>query len=183
VDARVAEVRVVAEERTFGCFVDPVYLPLHLPCAVESMSETCAMTTSSHGTYDPKTQTFTVHIKKRVHGEHFPDLEALRPQILSDNEMAQLEEASRQQGEHPYGLMSSHVPLSHAYAAMMRNGRVPILDIVDPTVVPLAERSMRAEELETQKRIKNTMSLFLSLAFYLFLFFIAIFFVDSQDEG
>ena len=151
VDAKVAEVRIVAEERTFGCFVDPVYLPLYLPCAVESMSETCALTSSPHGTYDSKTQTFTVHIKKRVHGEHFPGLEALRPQLLSDDEMAQLEEASRQQGEHPYGLMSSHAPLSHAYAAMMRNGRVPILDIVDPTVVPLAERSMRAEELEIQK--------------------------------
>ena len=135
VDAKAAEVRIVAEERTFGCFVDPVYLPLNLPCAVESMSETCALTSSPHGTYDPKTQTFTVHIKKRVHGEHFPDLEALRPQILSDNEMAQLEEASRQQSEHPYGLMSSYVPLSHAYAAMMRNGRVPILDIVDHTEV------------------------------------------------
>lgn len=151
VDAKVTEVRIVAEERTFGCFVDPVYLPLHLPCAVESVSETCALTSSPHCTYDVKTHTLIVHVKKRVYGEHFPGLDALRPQILSDDEMAQLEEASRPQGEHPYGLMSSHAPLSHAYAAMTKNGRVPILDIVDPTVVPLAERTTRAEELETQK--------------------------------
>lgn len=145
------EARIVAEGHTFGCFIEPVYLPLQFPCAVDSLGETCALDKPSPTcTYDAAAQTLTVRVKKRELGQ-VAGLESLRPQILSNAEMAQMEKDAREHVEFPYGLMYTHEPLPHAYVGMIRSGKVPILDVADPTTMPLDARTTRAEDLETQK--------------------------------
>lgn len=92
-----------------------------------------------------------MHVRKQVRGQEFPGLDALQPQVLSNAEMAHMEFDARRSVEHPYGLGYERIPLPHAYMAMCASGRVPFVDVIDPTIMSLSERAMLAENLESEK--------------------------------
>ena len=92
-----------------------------------------------------------MHVRKQVRGQEFPGLDVLQPQVLSNAEMAHMEFDARHSVEHPYGLGYERIPLPHAYMAMCASGRVPFVDVIDPTIMSLSERAMLAENLESEK--------------------------------
>lgn len=102
-------------------------------------------------TYDTHAQVLHVRLTKSVHGQVFPGLEQLRPQLLSDDEQAQMErDAACPPAAHAYGFGQTD-PLPLDYIALTRGGQVPYLDVQDPTNMPNYERTARAESLETDK--------------------------------
>ncbi|WFD18340.1 hypothetical protein MCAP1_000541 [Malassezia caprae] len=152
--ATAKEARVAAEGTTFGCFIEPSYLPLCLPRPVATLHDCIPLSegsTTAACTYDTHTQILHVRLTKSVHGQEFPDLERLRPQLLSDEEQAQMErDAARLPAAHAYGFGQTD-PLPEHYVALTRSGQVPYLDVQDPTLMPMHERAARAESLETDK--------------------------------
>lgn len=123
-------------------------------------------------TYDATQRTLEVKLTKAVPGTHFPGLEELRPQLLSDVEMHAFErDAERMQHEeqttstestssgpttnaskptYPVGLLCQ--PLnSKAYEDVVAGGRVPYLDVVDPQHTSPADRLRVALRLECEK--------------------------------
>lgn len=111
----------------------------------------CEGSATAACTYDTHTKVLHVRLAKSVHGQVFPDLDRLRPQLLSDEEQAQMErDAACAPASHAYGFGQTD-PLPVDYVALVRGGRVPYLDVDDPTQMPPREREARAESLETEK--------------------------------
>ncbi|WFD29675.1 hypothetical protein MSPP1_000685 [Malassezia sp. CBS 17886] len=86
--------RIVAQECTFGCYAPPLYLPLTLPLPVHALDVSISLSADAedaHATYRAATKELRVSLAKASPGQHFPGLDAMRPQILSDTQMAAFE--------------------------------------------------------------------------------------------
>lgn len=140
--------------------------------ALEVIVPLDASSSNEHYTYDASQQTLEIQLIKAVPGTHFPGLEELRPQLLSDIEMHAFErDAERMQQEkqeesvkstssapsakaskatYPVGLLCQTLT-SQAYDGVVAGGRVPYLDVVYPQHTSPADRLRIALRLECEK--------------------------------
>lgn len=114
-------------------------------------------------TYDADAHTLEIRLTKEVQGTYYPGLDTLRPQVLSETEMAAFEKDAEREADadtpaehtpdvqgYPTGLLCGSLQVP-AYAAIAASGRVPFLDIVNPSDVALPDRAAMAEEIECDK--------------------------------
>ncbi|WFD39279.1 uncharacterized protein MJAP1_002250 [Malassezia japonica] len=176
-ETKAVSARAVAEGTTFGCFMDPVYLPLTFPAPVRRLDVVVSLdaaNTVDGCSFDAAAMELVVRLEKEVHGTTFEGLERLQPQILSKTEMQALErDAQRLEKEEdsarsapapvpaptpapaptvqfPVGLLCEPLA-SPAYTALVAAGRIPYMDILDPTPLSNAERECQAEKMEGEK--------------------------------
>lgn len=139
--ARAENVRVVARDKTFGCVAEPLYLPLSFPILVEDLDAQF-----------PAVDEVAVPLVKRSAG--LCDLRAVRPQLLSDAEMEELnrDAASDTQGTYTVGLLSYYKRIPSAMLPRYaETGALPYLEIADPeNYAPLARKDL-AERTECDK--------------------------------
>lgn len=101
--------------------------------------------------YDQDTSTLHITLQKAEAGQEFPGLDTLTPQLLSEEERAQFEKDAMQEVKHAYGLLDVRTPLPLEYQALLKTGRVPYLDVVDPTLMSDRERACEALKHESDK--------------------------------
>ncbi|WFD35654.1 hypothetical protein MCUN1_002512 [Malassezia cuniculi] len=139
--------RVVAQDKTFGCFAEPLYLPLSLPADVEELEDKVPVS----GTDDAKE--VCVRLVKRVPAQW--DMAQVVPQLLSHAEMDQLSRDAEKytQGRYSVGLTSYYrrIPSDIVAEFAAKGTVVPFLDIPDPENYSLAARVKKAEQLECEK--------------------------------
>ncbi|WFD07704.1 hypothetical protein MVES1_003074 [Malassezia vespertilionis] len=148
-----------ADATTFGCFVEPFYLPLAFPLGVERMECTIALDVSGKEQtvhYDAQSRMLHVTLNKTEHVE-FANLAALQPQLLSEQEMEHMEKESIEKDQamqltYSVGLLQTHsIPAAQAYEAAVASGRVPYIEVLRPGDIPSCKRTHIAEQHECEK--------------------------------